>query len=131
MALTKLSAEYIAGYLDGEGYFGIKGNGRRIIVGNTFPYVLKSLKKQYGGGFYKIKTTKRKTHRKFYYWQLTNKLTISNFLIEIIPFLVEKKQQAIILLKACKAGRGVISNKKLKIYSNKLSELKRKVYICN
>ena len=98
-----LSLEYIAGLFDGEGYITVNNN-----KGNFVPTVgikmngfnlLKSLNIKFGGYFYQ---RKKYINRPLTEWTLRGALQVSNFLTQIEPFLIIKKEQAQLCLELCK-----------------------------
>jgi len=84
---------YFAGFFDGEGYLGYGFDGRtEVRICNTYLPVLKQLKKSYGGGIYQRKKTPKR-HKQAYDWIITGKDDVRNFLTDIKPFLIEKKEK--------------------------------------
>lgn len=107
---------YIAGYFDGEGTIGLYRNKgskcnryrsgfkppswiRVVSIVNTYKIIFDELKLNYGGRISKKKLTSKKI---CYEWIIGAKKDILFFLNDILPFLREKKQQAILMIKACK-----------------------------
>ena len=102
--MSKLTAAYIAGLFDGEGYFGlmnVKNNGVLYVpvikMGVTQDYIAKWLKDSYGGWIY-TKRKNHKTHRAVFMWEIKGK-RIEPFLRAITPYLKIKKKQAEVLIK--------------------------------
>lgn len=112
MKCSKLTASYLAGLIDGEGYIGIlqikKGNKSRwstnrelllqpvIKVAMTDKKTIKWLKDSFGGTF-----ETRNAHgnaRESYGWALRKQAAIE-FVRKIYPYLMVKRQQAETLLR--------------------------------
>lgn len=112
MKISKLTASYLAGLIDGEGYIGIlqvkKGNKAEwfsnrelmlvpvIKVTMTHKEVVTWLKDSFGGTF-----ETRKAHhnnRESYGWTLKKNAAI-DFVKKIYPYLMVKRQQAETLLR--------------------------------
>jgi hypothetical protein len=119
----------MAGFLDGEGTFSIKGykdeyNGtaiRRfglyINVCNTHPGVLLHLKKTFGfGHFGMIKETKGKGRWKQAYHWVVSCRNAAEVLLAVYPYLIVKKPQAEVMLKFLKT----INSKNTKSISEEL-----------
>jgi hypothetical protein len=118
-----LSLEYIAGLFDGEGYITVNNN-----KGNFIPTIgikmngfnlLKSLNIKFGGYFYQ---RKKYVNRPLTEWTLRGALQVSNFLKQIEPFLIIKKEQANLCLDLCNTYSIRKSNgvwiKKIKLNKN-------------
>ena len=112
--MPKLSREYIAGILDGEGCISIyhqkvqKGKvylsyNVRVIVGMTDPLVVHLLRDQYGGSVWLRK--RPAPWKASYTWCLTGKI-VEKFLNDILPFLMIKKGQAMLALELRKHING-------------------------
>lgn len=112
-----ISKEYLAGLLDGEGYFGLmtrrvkthdgyQQQGHTPTVKMAFTtrdaQILYELHKKYGGYIYHKKA--HKTSLSAIQWELKTKSKLIEFLPKIIPYLILKKEQAEILLEYCKLG---------------------------
>ena len=89
---------YTAGFFDGEGC--ITGRLRptgsvrvAIVVSQVNPRPLRVLKVWYGGGIFYVEA------QQIYTWQLTKKSDVRKFLEAILPFLIVKKNQAIVALQ--------------------------------
>lgn len=57
-----ISAEYLAGFFDGEGYVGIISSGRNyyklhLAISNTNEFILQYIKAEYGGRFHRVTRT--------------------------------------------------------------------------
>jgi len=104
--MSKLTAAYIAGFIDGEGYFGILKNrcrtgGRRedyytavLKIGNTDKDIIYWLKNSFGGTIW-IRDADD-THKTVYQWTLETKKLVP-FIDKIYPYLKIKKKQAELL----------------------------------
>lgn len=102
--LTEAERGYVAGIFDGEGclFIGKRTNGRyypMLSVSNTQPEMLSFLKDKLGGEILYNKDRKRKCNkrRNCFLWY-AKIYTIEKILLEIINYLVIKKDQAHILL---------------------------------
>jgi len=134
----KISIQYIAGFFDGEGSIGLyarKGryNGFTIKTQLTQNkskeslYILKFLKTKYGGNMSKQKTLSGSIK---YNWQLGIN-GIKNFLKDIMPYLILKKQQSKLALywiknrpkiKRDRCGRVIRFTKNDVAFNNKIVE---------
>lgn len=99
--MSKTTAAYIAGLLDGEGCFSIHvhKNGRLrgcLMVGNADKEIIQWLRDSFGGAFAEINPS-QPNRKKSYQWTLWKHSTIKEFLLRIIPYLRVKKRQAEIL----------------------------------
>lgn len=104
-----MDKSYIAGFVDGEGYFGLFTTFRTktayqcaIKVGQTcdgIP-VIEELQRRYGGYLQHRSPPNRKPSL---HWELKGKKNIKPFLIDILPYLIVKKRQGILLLEYCEA----------------------------
>jgi hypothetical protein len=110
--MSKLTASYIAGYLDGEGYFGItknrynhkrktKGYFYRAIIKATSidPEIINWLQESFGG--WKNKRKFEGNQKDAYTWEFCGTGLIP-FIRKIVPYLKIKKEQAQTILKAQK-----------------------------
>jgi Txe/YoeB family toxin of Txe-Axe toxin-antitoxin module len=100
--MSKLTASYLAGYLDGEGYFGIyivreKHYISCIKAVSVNREVIEWLKNSFGGYFHERKF-KNDNWKNAYCWTLTDKRVVP-FLKKIIPYLKIKRKQAEVILK--------------------------------
>lgn len=135
--LTKTQAAYIAGILDGEGCITLSRSGKYlrplVSVVNTKKELLEYLVTSTGLGKVLVSKRPSKTSNIPYRWQIWSKQS-SLFLIQVLPFLVIKKQQAILLLNFAnrsntKHGRNGLSkddvNHQTSIY-NQLKKLNKR-----
>jgi len=102
--LSKTDLAWAAGFIDGEGYIGIrpvksspdtKGNPHlqlRIIVSNTRPLAILKLVSMFGGDSW-IRPPAKAGHRTQYVWQVFSRAA-EDVLKEIQPYLVIKSEQA-------------------------------------
>lgn len=107
--MSKLTAAYIAGFVDGEGYIGItKDNSRRnyrrtdfykavVKVANTNKEIIQWLKDSFGGTLYYRKRD-NDNWKNALCWTLEGKNLIP-FIDKIYPYLRVKKKQAEIVKK--------------------------------
>ena len=108
-----IEPRYLAGLLDGEGYFGLmrrrgtengyerQGFTPAVKIGLTAKddYILNAIQAQYGGYIDKrgpSGSTKASTQ-----WQLKGKAKLKPFLPIVIPYLILKQEQAELLLEFC------------------------------
>ena len=95
------SIEYFAGHFDGEGCIYMRArphsNRARISITITAVYqpVLQEYKLRFGGQITKSSVS---VNKQLWRWQLSSMPEIKVFLIEIAPFLFEKREQAEIAL---------------------------------
>lgn len=99
--MSKLTASYLAGYLDGEGYFGIYIVRKKHYIScikatSVDRDIIEGLVKSFGGYFYH--RTFKGNSKDAYSWTLTDKKVVP-FIESIIPYLRMKKKQAEIILK--------------------------------
>lgn len=113
-----LSKEYIAGYIDGEGWFRIQKQNKNknpnyhLIIGcsGTENTVLELIKKQYGGSVHK---REKRYGWKPEYTYLTSCRQAEKLLNDIYPFLVLKKDRAEVcfeLYKRIPLGKKTVLN---------------------
>jgi len=130
----KITKEYIAGFLDGEGYVGLekKKDNRikrgysirfRIELSNKNKTLLEEIRKRYGGRLW-LKSNKEDC------WQLTfgNRKDCIKLLEDILPYLLIKKAKSKKLLEYLKRtnsliGRGkMLTDKQIKYFSNGITK---------
>jgi len=127
-----MTPEYAAGFFDGEGCVNCSSSRNnsfvRILVVNTNIDVLKAFQAVWGGD---INTnTKTKAHwKQAYTWRLQHKAA-TNFLTEILPFLIVKRQQAeaAIAFNDLRPGKGSKWTEESKVIANALFD---KIRQCN
>jgi hypothetical protein len=106
-------AQYLAGLLDGEGWFGARKTspGRHwvspcISIGLTTPEVLHWLVEVTGvGHVYGPKRERRLDRSPFFQWQVVRRKDIVLILDAVTPYLKVKRAQAMALRIVCVAGR--------------------------
>lgn len=122
--MSKLTASYLAGFIDGEGYFGIYPvrQGKHFIscvkVANTNKEIIEWLHSSFGGFFYTrhFQSKSKDAHT----WTLTDKRVVP-FIEKIVPYLKIKRPQAELVLK----------REKLKLKLKNMGERKGMVYPVN
>ena len=96
-----LSFEYLAGIIDGDGWLtmfnGSKGNKaiyNKFAIGLEQRYepMVRYMLEKFGGNFLQKKIKDRINHTQTYEWKNYNSKEILNILINIEPFLIEKKK---------------------------------------
>ena len=111
--MSKMTAAYLAGFVDGEGYISLKRDshdyrGEKVIyftavlkIANTNQEIIEWCKSSFGGWIY-LKTPKNGENWKdAYCWQLTGP-NLEPLLIKLLPYLRIKKEQARLVLKKIK-----------------------------
>jgi hypothetical protein len=98
-----ISAEYAAGFFDGEGsvYAGIRKGKNPIVlvcIANTHHGILMRLKHQWGGSVCARKAVVDERHRQQWQWVLAPR-NAKAFLNDILPFLVIKAEVAALALE--------------------------------
>jgi hypothetical protein len=111
--MSKLTAAYLAGFVDGEGYISLKRDfhnyrGEKVIyftavlkVANTNKEIIEWCKASFGGWIYKRIWKNGENHKDAYCWQLTGS-NLEPFLKKILPYLKIKKEQAKLVLEKIK-----------------------------
>lgn len=129
--LSSTEAAYLAGLVDGDGALYIEKRRHRahyrpfLIISNTHRAVVYMCNK-YGGCWYVQKFTEKQDQ---YVWKFTVKLC-KFYLPQILPYLVIKAKQGVILLEALKECRGTghpQNEEKLEFYRKELQRLNRTV----
>ena len=114
--MNKLTAAYLAGFIDGEGYIGImKMRNQAVAKGYVYLRVLKIastdkriidwLCKSFGGSTEVRIWDESSNNKDAYCWQLRGK-KLEPFLRKTYPYLKMKKRQAEIILKSFKIKAG-------------------------
>ena len=116
--MSKMTASYLAGFIDGEGYLGLHPairckNGRtsytaELKVTSTDMFIIEWMQKSYGGCYYETKPQKP-NHKIAAEWSLHGK-NLKPFLRKIQPYLRLKKKQCELLLKKIKIQESVMRN---------------------
>lgn len=110
--LPKATLGWIAGILDGEGWFTINKDSRgdwysiRVGVGNTDEKMIDVLYSLVGGGKHKLKQKQDKRFPKTklkqqYSWYLDGCGQVSSLLSVVYPYLVTKKERARLIIEYC------------------------------
>ena len=111
----KISRQYVAGFLDGEGTVTWKktrndhmSRGFRytphIMLSNTNLKLLKRIQQQYGGTITKVSRKKRKSNHKIgYKLEFTSRKAL-NFAKTIFPFTIDKHSQLELFIEAYERG---------------------------
>src|SRR5690348_10748961 len=102
-----ISLEYIAGFFDGEGCVRAvlaknreNAAGLHVFITNTYLPILKHFEQRFGGTV-SLRNVENPKHKTTYQWRISNRKGIKNFLEQISPFLIEKKEQALLALEYC------------------------------
>jgi len=106
MDSRKIDIRYLAGLIDGEGNIGVYKRSRKTYVtyqgilriGMCDPVIIKYLHKVFGGEYH-IYGTKKKHHRPCHYWCTTNSRLLVSLLTRLLPFLIVKKAQALLVIR--------------------------------
>lgn len=109
--MSKLTAAYVAGYIDGEGYLGIMKTMRHetaknptympvIKIASTDEWIIDWFKDSFGGWKDK-RTFPNQNHKDAYTWTIAGK-KIEPVLRKVHPYLRLKKPQADIIFKRLK-----------------------------
>lgn len=102
-----LELPYLAGIVDGEGSVVLQKPQsqpqwqRFVTISNAYLPLLMAIEKQFGGKVSKLKRNNFST-KSCFQWQLTKKEDIVKFLEPLIPYLMEKKEQAEVMLAVCR-----------------------------
>jgi hypothetical protein len=134
----KLTPQYIAGFIDGEGYLGIiKKSDKRSTLGHYFKVCIKIaqveqhakilylLKERYGGNISKSRFPKNKNQRTSLMIEFTNGIRILKILDDIQPYLIVKSEQAKLLREF------VESPKQTKTNRNIINAMREDLYLKN
>lgn len=100
-----LKLAYLAGYFDGEGCITFtggrsdtKGYSPKMVLTGTKLQGLNLAKQMFGGRFQLANRSKvNPNHKDCYHWELAGYVPCREFLKRIIPFLLVKKEQAILM----------------------------------
>lgn len=94
--IPNISNAYCAGYIDGDGSItntGIQVEGVEYIS-------IKALHNKYGGNFYHRKLSKENDKwNDTYIWSINNQEKVELILLDILPYLIEKRDKALNLLE--------------------------------
>lgn len=108
-----MKSTYLAGLIDGEGYFGLLPNKSKHLKVTSFSPVFKigmtgssakvimlALKANYGGGIEK-RSTLSKGGREVIMFTVKSKKSVLNLINDVLPDLIVKKDQALLLIEFC------------------------------
>lgn len=134
--MSKITASYLAGLIDGEGYIGFIANRQEyrtfyqptLKVVMTDKNIIEWLRDSYGGYFYERKP-KQENHKISYEWEISGK-TLKEILIKIRPYLRIKQKQCDILLKKYKIQECLFKNLPHQNISQ-INEKREEKRICN
>ena len=99
--------EYLAGYIDADGYLGLAPVTRpdrprylypQLQVGGIVRSPLDALQKEFGGTIHP-KMDRRKTEQQMFLWHLSGKARLEPVLQALLPYLLVKQSQARLLLR--------------------------------
>ena len=105
--MNKMSSQYIAGFLDGEGNISIlrrnqynnrTSYGLHVGFTNRNRLVLRTIQMMYGGSIFKKKRQSKK-HAQAFELRVSNKPTLKILIKRIFPYLICKKRQADLALR--------------------------------
>jgi len=113
MIYKKEDWAYLAGIIDGEGWIGVRRikdrSGRssypyhyvpELSVSNTDERIIKWIRNIFQVGCIDCWHNKKNPHRKpVYKWRISRKVELSFVLENTLPFLIIKKEQALIIMK--------------------------------
>ena len=129
----KVDIKYLAGLIDGEGFFTInyrkkkqseKGMSHEFtpVVGvhMTATKLLHRIQKQYGGNIYERMGTNRIRAD----WSIRQARNVHSFLEQIIPHLIVKKKQAILLKDFCERFEGLSGKEVYKLDEKEIKKRK-------
>jgi hypothetical protein len=129
-ALKEFEAPYFAGYFDGDGCIAIWADvGERhwyprITFRQTQPDTLIELHSIYGGSL-TVGKARGERRRPTLVYQLIQRAAVFALLRDMLPFLVEKRDQVEIFLARYRSDMGAAAGKQLK---DRLSEMKRRSF---
>lgn len=101
------SIEYIAGFFDGEGCIratvakdGKNASGLHVFITNTYFPILSMFEQKFGGTT-SLRNNSNPKHKATYQWRMSSRKEIKNFLEQVEPYLIEKREQALLALEYC------------------------------
>ena len=122
--LRKVDCIYLSGILDGEGCLTV-GAGKRstsvinynpiIAVQNTSKKLIDWLQTTFGGQVYLSKKETKKTQAAWT-WRITKKSHIEQVLLATLPYLIVKREQALLLTKFVRMQRTDPTAQRVEIY---------------
>ena len=96
-----LPLPYMAGFVDADGHIGVHGDSHAHSVSQKYIAICRAFQRRYGGGICRSKTTG------CYNWY-THVGTAKQFIMDIEPYLIEKKEQARLVIEMGPGeGKGV------------------------
>jgi hypothetical protein len=121
----KVDCIYLSGILDGEGTLVVSA-GRRtkvpsinynplIAVQNTSKKLIEWLQATFGGQIYLSKKETSKT-KEAWMWRITKKSHIEKVLLATLPYLIIKREQALLLTKFVRLERTAPTTQRVAIY---------------
>lgn len=129
----KAKFSYLAGIVDGEGCLTI-GAGRRqsgvvnynsvVCVGNTDPRLIKWLHQNFGGKYYSVNKPSSQSKTP-YVWRLLKHKEQELLLLAILPYLIVKRERALILLEFVRLPRTADSSGRQTLF-DKLTALNKR-----
>lgn len=141
--MPKLSLQYIAGLIDGEGTLVINKHQYKSHPNRNLRYVpnirinmvdlkpLRLIREQFGGSIYHNKISRKNPNwRDTFMWNVTSSTAI-RFLNAIYPYLIIKKKQADILYKlydTISSSRESRSSRKSKFLTNEVVKEREKLF---
>ena len=100
--ILDVSNAYCAGYIDGDGC--ISKTGIQVEGKDYRP--IKALHKKYGGNFYHRELSKDNIKwNDTYIWTIYNRDKVENILLDLLPYLVEKRDKALFLLESIRSKK--------------------------
>jgi hypothetical protein len=119
--VERISYQYIAGFVDGEGHIGLCKRKKHkvghynyqptLMIANTDRYVLELIREKVGGQFHKFINISSYSKRPYLYRLVIQKQDVLYSVIEnIYPHLIIKKEQARILLDYIKLRKSKQKN---------------------
>lgn len=132
---NKAKFGYLAGIIDGEGCITI-GAGRKetctnynsiIMVTNTNKKIIDWLQQQFGGNYYKIPASGN--CKEAYRWRFLKQKEIEKLLLAILPYLIIKREQAIVLLEFVRMSKETASQKREELFQKMKALNKRGISV--
>ena len=100
--ILDVSSAYCAGYIDGDGSITKTG----IQVEGKDYRSIRSLYKKYGGNFYHRELSKDNDKwNDTYIWTINNRNKVETILLDVLPYLIEKKDKALFLLESTRSKK--------------------------
>ena len=121
---------YLAGFVDGEGYISLIPVTHKkylskyyipvVKIASTNEEIINMLKRQYGGYVYKRTFPNSRNQKDAWAWEIKNKKSVLEFLIQIVDKLKIKKRNAELVIEYCKFPFGFSKKRYKNTYSPKL-----------